>query len=275
MFLLSNLAASGIVDGDQPFHGSYVGEFDDAQIVGVAAHYWNGNLMPQSDANAAALASAALAVSGRPLKGIVGPQAQSDAICAAFDLDESKFQLLERERLYRVTRETLVAPAAVACVRRAEASDLNALIDFYRDYNVEALHNEPVAARAAANRDVDRRLAAGTQWVLEQCRSDGQDNALVSACFFNASVPPAVQIGGVYTPVNLRGHGFARACVAGALSTAFNEGYEEAILFTGEKNVAAWTAYEAIGFRTIGDYCMALLRERMTQEKARGASRAG
>lgn len=261
MFLLSNLAVSGIVEGDQPFQGSYVGDFDGEHIVGVAAHYWNGNLMPQSDANVASLARAALKASGRALKGIVGPQALFDAVRAAFNLDTSKFRLLERERLYRVTRETLVVPTAALCVRRAEARDRSALVDFYRDYNIEALHDAPDVALAVAIRGVDRRLESGTQLVLEQHPAIAESTVLVSACLFNATVPPAVQIGGVYTPKNLRGQGLARACVAGALATRFAEGFAEAILFTGENNVAAWTAYEAVGFCAIGDYCMALLHD--------------
>ena len=264
MFLLSNLAASGIVEGDQPFEGTYVADFDGEQIIGVAAHYWNGNLMPQTDANAAVLARAALAASGRALKGLVGPQAQCDAVNAAFNLDESKFQLLERERLYRVTRDALVVPKAGAQVRRAQASDRGALIDFYREYHIEALNDPPAAALADAMRDVDRRAASGTQWVLDQRSAADNSDGLVSACVFNATVAPTVQIGGVYTPPHLRGRGLARACVAGALATAFSEGFAEAILFTGERNVAAWKAYEAIGFRTIGDYCIALLREPFT-----------
>jgi len=39
-----------------------------------------------------------------------------------------------------------------------------------------------------------------------------------------------------------------------------SEGVKKGILFTGEDNIAAQRAYEALGFRRIGDYSIVLLR---------------
>jgi uncharacterized protein len=77
---------------------------------------------------------------------------------------------------------------------------------------------------------------------------------------FNARLPDVVQVGGVYTPPEHRRRGAARAVVAGMLRGARDEeGVGRAILFTGDDNVAAQTAYRAIGFTAVGEYGLVLL----------------
>ena len=65
----------------------------------------------------------------------------------------------------------------------------------------------------------------------------------VSMCTHNARAADAVQIGGVWTPPELRGRGHARAVVAGALLAARSAGARRGVLFTGERNVPALRAY--------------------------------
>jgi predicted GNAT family acetyltransferase len=58
----------------------------------------------------------------------------------------------------------------------------------------------------------------------------------------------------VWTPPALRGRGYGRAVVAGALAIARHGGVTGAILATGRHNSAAQAAYRAIGFERVGDY---------------------
>ena len=60
--------------------------------------------------------------------------------------------------------------------------------------------------------------------------------------------------GGVFTPPDLRGLGFARACVAGSLVAARTAGVGRSVLFTPKENASAQAAYRAIGFRIVGEY---------------------
>ena len=81
------------------------------------------------------------------------------------------------------------------------------------------------------------------------------------ACFalgFDAALPDIVQLGGIYTPPAVRGRGFAKVAVAASLLVARDRGSSRAVLFTN--NPSAARAYEAIGFRRIGDYSLVLLR---------------
>jgi predicted GNAT family acetyltransferase len=83
-----------------------------------------------------------------------------------------------------------------------------------------------------------------------------QNGAVVAQTNFNAALPDTVQVGGVYTPPALRGHGLARRAVAAHLGEAFAAGVENAILFSASENASK--AYRAIGFREIGAYRIVL-----------------
>jgi predicted GNAT family acetyltransferase len=122
-------------------------------------------------------------------------------------------------------------------------------------FALEALGEEENAALWARCRaSVERSLRQGWTWVLE-------DRGEPVACSsFNTAIREAVQIGGVWTPPALRRRGYGRAVVAASLLDARAEGADTAILFTGERNVAAQKAYEALGFRPIGGYRLILLQ---------------
>ena len=65
-----------------------------------------------------------------------------------------------------------------------------------------------------------------------------------------------VQVGGVYTPPDLRGRGHARRALALHLAAS---GAERATLFSASAMAAR--AYRAVGFRQIGDWTLLLLRD--------------
>jgi len=73
-------------------------------------------------------------------------------------------------------------------------------------------------------------------------------------CRLQRDLPDRVQLGGVWTPPALRGRGYARAVVAGALLAARVAGVERAVLFTENDNQAALAAYRSLGFSKIGVY---------------------
>ncbi len=96
-----------------------------------------------------------------------------------------------------------------------------------------------------------RRLVEARSLFVAIRRSDG---ATVAMSGFNASLPDVVQIGGVFTPPELRSQGYGRAVVAGSLVLAREQGVGRSVLFTPHDNVAAQRAYEALGYVAIGDY---------------------
>ena len=70
----------------------------------------------------------------------------------------------------------------------------------------------------------------------------------------------------MWTPPEFRSKRYGRAAVAASLLAVQEEGAHTAILFTGEENIPAQKAYEALGFRHIGDYRITLLKEALLPE---------
>lgn len=95
----------------------------------------------------------------------------------------------------------------------------------------------------------------GSNWVLE-------DGGLVSYSAFNARLPDIVQVGGVWTPRQLRGRGYGRAVVAGSLLEVRETGVRRAVLFAERED--AKRAYGGIGFRVVGEYGLVLFAGKET-----------
>ena len=252
LFLRSNLRTAGIVDRGQPFQATYVGAVD-GDLVGVAAHCWNGNVLVQAPASLEAVVCAAVERTGRHVRGIVGPWAQLCAARRALSMQDRRARMESHDQLFGLALADLVRPPAldapgVRC-RPTRTSDLDLVTRWRVAYSVEILGaTENDALRSESRTDMERMHAIGSGWLLER------EGTPVAFSGFNARLPDVVQIGGVFTPPAERRRGWARAAVAGSLAAVAAAGVRRAILFTGEENVAALRAYEAIGFRVIGDY---------------------
>jgi predicted GNAT family acetyltransferase len=274
LFLLGNLKLAGIDDDGRMYSGTYVGCVDGGRITGAAALYWNGNMMVQAPEPGDAVALARAALAARPergLKGLIGPDEQVIGARDGLGLPPSILQLDSRDRLYRLELDALVVPDALTSGavtgRRAEPRDLDTLTAWRVDYEVNLIHADDTPAlrddarKSIANMTTEQRL-----WVLER------DGLPVAMTGFNTQFEDIVQVGGVYTPRALRGSGYGRAVVATSLLDAKREGGRRSILFTGQHNLAAQHAYEALGYQPIGSYRLTLLREPWFLEKNRGQS---
>ena len=255
MFLLANSRAAGLVDQGQALQGTYVAAIEPGKWSGVAAHYWNGILVLQApDARTLEpVARAAILRSGRELRGLVGPREQVFGALRALSLQERPTTHDSREKLYELSLVQLRVPDALASgrvvCRRPRASELDVLAAWRAEFSIESLGlSDGDDLRAESRADLVRQDANGSVWIALE------DGRPVSLSAFNARLPAIVQVGGVYTPPEWRGRGYARCAVAGSLLAMRQAGAERAVLFTEEKNAAARAAYEALGFRVVGDY---------------------
>ena len=258
MFLRANLSSSGLEDRPEPFHGLYMGAYADGALTDVAAHYWNGNVVLQAPTRPVELALAVARESGRPVNGLLGPWPQVRTVEPELELDRARLGKVVPEYLYGLDLAALAVPESLSSgrvdFRRARVADLKTLVPWRREYDLHTLGLPAHGIDDAANRDVlTRMIEAGRLWVLEEA------GCLVSMTGFGAALPDMVQVGGVFTPVEHRGRGHGRTVVAGSLLEARAEGVVEAILFTEAENHPAQRAYEALGFKRIGDYGMVLL----------------
>ncbi|HEX9688319.1 MAG TPA: GNAT family N-acetyltransferase [Thermoanaerobaculia bacterium] len=255
MFLRANARAAGLVDRGEPLQGTYVAALERGAITALAAHFWNGMLVLQAPElrTLEAVARAAALRSGRELAGLVGPRAQVEAAWRALGLIERKTVLDSRDDLYEIDVDELRVPEDLASgrltCRRPLPEELDRLARWRAAYSVEALGVSGGAdLTASCRREILRLHEEGSLWVL---LAAGRP---VSSSAFNARLPDVVQIGGVWTLPELRGRGYGRAVVAGSLIDARREGVRRAVLFADQENRSARAAYEALGFRVIGDY---------------------
>jgi RimJ/RimL family protein N-acetyltransferase len=272
MFLLGNMRAAGLEDKGEPYQGTYAGVFSEGKIVSVVAHYWNDALVFQAPVHVDELWRKAVEVSGRPIGGLIGPDKQVDAVKNGLDIGESRIQLDETERLYTLALDELVVPDVLASgeavARQAQRSDLAFLVAWRVAYSAETLgESETGGARERTRSTVERLIRQGHTWVLEV---EGEPVACSS---FNTATEEAVQVGGVWTPLDMRSRGYGRAVVAASLLDARADGVTTAVLFTGEENIPAQRAYAALGFQHIGAYRMLLLdpapdRDHLAQKRS-------
>jgi GNAT superfamily N-acetyltransferase len=261
MFLRANSRAAGLVDRGALLQGTYVAALEAGRIVGVAAHFWNGMLVLQAPEPRALepVARAAVSRSRRELSGLVGPWPQVEAARRALGFSGRGTVLDSREKLYELDLSKLEVPPDLASgrleCRFPRALELDLVVKWRVSYSMEAL-GVPAGREleATSQSEIERLQAEGSQWIL-------LDRGVpVSYSAFNARLPDVVQVGGVWTPPELRGRGYGRAVVAGSLQAARSEGAVRAVLFTGEENRSARAAYEALGFRVVGDYGLVIFR---------------
>ena len=256
MFLRSNSRQAGLVYAGQRLGGTYVGGFDGGRLIGLVAHCWNGVLLLQAPAAVSEIVQGAVDASRRAVTGLIGPLAQVRAARHALGLDAAPATLEEDERLYVLDLKDLLLPEVLssgrASARAPLASELDLLIEWRVAYELESLGREDSpAVRAGSSSWINAQFEEGVAWVTVV------QNEPVSYSAFNATLPDIVQVGGVYTPPDRRGRGYAKAAVAHSLRVARDQrGASRGVLFTS--NPSAMRTYEALGFRHTGEYGLVL-----------------
>ncbi|MFC4218088.1 GNAT family N-acetyltransferase [Pseudophaeobacter arcticus] len=256
MFLSGNLRDQGLTSAQTaPRAGAdhrksmtlWLGE-EAGQITGVIGYAAAGYVVFEAPAlTQADYPALREALFGRPLLGLNGAVDQVAHLVAALDLPCHRAAMDEVEPHYHLALSALTIPSGAGRLRPALAQDLPQLIQWRMASEVETLGARDSAEnRARARVSLQELMAADRLRVLEQ------DGLAVAMTNFNAALPAIVQVGGVYTPPDLRGRGYARRAVALHLAEARGRGVTEAILFAA--NTAAARAYEAIGFARIGSY---------------------
>ncbi|MEO8181972.1 MAG: GNAT family N-acetyltransferase [Deltaproteobacteria bacterium] len=258
MFLRSNAQRGGLEDRGQYLQATYAGAFHDGQLVGVAAHCWNGMVLVQApEAGLKEVVRTAAHNSRRGVIGFSGPVAQLTPARVALGLEHLPTQLEEVESLFGLQLSELIVPPALQTgqvqVRPPLPAERATLLDWRIAFDVESLGaaRDEAARDGTAARHLAAQIAEGNAWVAVAA------GTAVSFSAFNAVLPDIVQLGGIFTPPEQRGHGYARASVAGSLLAAQQRGATRAVLFT--KNPNAVRSYEAVGFRRIGEYGLVLL----------------
>lgn len=258
LFLISNAEHAGLEDHGKALQGTYVAHFSDGAMTAVACHCWNGNILLQGDVGLEEAVLGAVDRTGRPIKGLMGPVALVARAREALGMTAAPARLEESERLFTLELTNLRVPALLSRpdleFRVPTAAEIaGPLAEYRRVYLVETLHMpETPELLATARAQIEGWHRAKSLWVLADA------GVVVSMTAFNANARGVVLVGGVYTPNELRGRGYARAAVAGSLVQARASGSRRSVLFTPESNVPAQRTYRALGYEDVGDWGLVL-----------------
>ncbi len=195
-------------------------------------------------AEAAASLVNALKASGKPLVGINAPAAVADAVAAAWCAQTGDPQtVFGTHRLYVLDALIAPDPAPPGKPRIAAGRDRDVLAAWFAAFAEEI--GDPVLN---VRRAIDDRLEFGglTLWEV--------DGAVVSMAGITRLLDgDSIRIGPVYTPKDLRGHGYAAAATATATQTAIDRGARVVSLFTDLDNPTSNALYQRLGYRAIED----------------------
>jgi predicted GNAT family acetyltransferase len=194
---------------------------------------------------AAIEAIAVWAAANEPLlPNCVGPQAEADAFAERYSALTGRTARISRyQRMFDL--ETVIAPRGVpGHQREAKHPDRDLVVAWAEAFHADAT---PEVLRTDVVPGVDARLAEGGRiwfWV-------DQDRPVSMLWVVPAN--GVVRVSGVYTPPDLRGHGYAGANVAAASQHALDGGALACMLYTDLANPTSNKIYQQIGYRPVCD----------------------
>ncbi len=257
MFLQGNFEHSGFVDEPRRYCALYVGGFDaTGTLCGVAAACWNKNYIVYAPTGAAEIVDAAWRIRGDVMAMVLGPHAQIQAVLKGLGLTDVPTAIRGREVLYSLELDRLRVPNALSecrvTSRMATTEDLDVVAPWFEGYAREALgiQGEGADWSAGVRERAKGQIERNNVWLLLD------DGVPVSKTEFNTRTSTCVQVGGVWTPPELRSRGYAAAVVAASLLDMQREGKTRSVLFTPEENAPARRCYEGLGYEEAGDYCV-------------------
>ncbi|MGI4850646.1 MAG: GNAT family N-acetyltransferase [Janthinobacterium lividum] len=264
MFMRSNAHRVGLeFKPGLDYSANYWAAFEQNQLKGLLVLNWNGNLFIQApeDNILSKLFDFVQQTVGASyfIKSVLGPDHQAQQILAYLNPSPDNLSLSVTFVSYNLMLKNMtllpqLKEGSWVC-RLATHQDLDVLIPWVVAYGIEASNvalDKP-DAYALAQEELHKRIDLGEIFVLED------QGRCVAKADYNATLPDIYQIGGVWTPPELRGRGYGRAVVGGALQAAHEKGVETGTLFT--KNPAAMRAYESLGFRQVDHYHITLFKE--------------
>jgi GNAT superfamily N-acetyltransferase len=253
MFPLSNLARYGMAGGHDRSVRFWLAEAG-GYITDVLTVTEAGMVMPQCPT--LPLSAIRAVVDGMSVIGVIGPAPQARAIIDALGLGRVATTLDVDEPQFALALDDLILPDGPGVLMPLNAAPRDVMRGWIADYESTTLGHDPAVARANAPGIYGARCAAGQHRVLMQ------GDVPLAMMGFNADLPQIVQVGGVYTPPDLRNKSYARRAVGLHLAEARAAGVGQATLFAA--GPPAVCAYQALGFQRVGLWTLCLFARAVT-----------
>jgi predicted GNAT family acetyltransferase len=179
-----------------------------------------------------------------PISGVTGQPLLSQAFAAAWArLKGTTYRLKMHNRLYQLKQVNPIPPVP-GRLRLATLKDLALITQWVFAFQNEALSRGDLAE----SREVARYRINDQDLYLWE---DGQPVSLAGQ---SRPTSNGICISLVYTPPELRGRGYATACVAGLSQLLLNSGRKFCVLFTDLANPTSNHIYQTIGYTPLCDF---------------------
>lgn len=181
--------------------------------------------------------------------GVLGPVALAAAFAEAWaERRAVPVSRTVQERVYVCTEVTRVSGVPGAMVK-AGLDQVDLLVDLVARFREEALPYEQPSTREQVADVVRRDLASdsGGLWLWEHA------GRVVSLAGARGATRHGVRVGPVYTPPELRGHGYATALTATLTEHLLASGRRHVTLFTNLANPTSNAIYQRIGYVGVTD----------------------
>ncbi|HYI74911.1 MAG TPA: GNAT family N-acetyltransferase [Gaiellaceae bacterium] len=229
------------------FRGWTVEDGDDTVGAALQTPPFNVVLARPTSAGVLETLAATLASAGVELPGVTAATPEVDLFAELWTSAQSvALRTRTRQRIYRLTGVRAVA-GVPGHPRVATDADRRLLVDWLQAFAAEALPEG--APNAGATRVVEARLdhGLGGFGVWE----DG--GRPVSVVGWGGSTPNGARIGPVYTPPELRRHGYASALTAWVSAERLAAGRSFCVLYTDLDNPTSNRIYTEIGYEPVCD----------------------
>lgn len=247
MFPLTNLREYGL-SGDAAQRQDLWLTRQGGQVTDVLTLNHAGLVLPVLPL--ASYAAAARVLAGRKITGVIGRQDWVRGMQNACGLT-GPFNLNRDEPHFALHLSALQMPQGAGHIVPLAHAPEDTIKSWIHAYMIEALDTPKAQADVEVFTRYDRYVAANSHVVL----MDGTQP--LAMCGFNARLPQIVQVGGVYTPLALRGQGHVRRAIGQQLAQARAAGVQRAVLFAASDRAAS--TYRALGFEQIGLWTLLLL----------------
>jgi RimJ/RimL family protein N-acetyltransferase len=197
-------------------------------------------------AREAAAELAALTMAARPLGGVNAYPEVAAAFADGWRHRNSggRVDVHRRQRLYRLAELVWPDPAPEGTARLACDLDVPLTAEWFAAFADEVGDMGRGEDQSAAARE---KISHGGVTVWEAGAEP------VSIACNTLPVTGMVRIGPVYTPPELRGHGYASAATAALSRRLLQAGAEEVVLYTDLANPVSNSIYQRIGYRPVED----------------------
>ena len=129
---------------------------------------------------------------------------------------------------------------------QATMADHELVAEWLHGFETEALNEDRSEERL--RKAAETQIGRGDWYIW---RVEGRP---VSMCMRTRPTRTGISVSGVFTPPELRGRGYASACVASLSQLLLDEGYNFTSLFTDLSNPTSNSIYMRIGYQPLADF---------------------